>query len=78
MFVTGGAGNHLGEEADKTAMEDLKIPSFGEKLAVEERVKTQATGERKCGQGGWSRGVNPVHCGRVPTSGASEAGQENP
>ena len=40
-FVTGGAGNHLGEEADKTAVEDLKLPSFGEKLAVEERVKSK-------------------------------------
>jgi hypothetical protein len=41
MFVTGGAGNHLGEEADKTAVEDLKLPSFWEKLPVEERVKSK-------------------------------------
>ena len=41
MFVTGGSGIHLGEEADKTAVEDLRLPSFGEKLAVEERVKSK-------------------------------------
>ena len=41
MFVTGGAGNLLGEEADKMAVEDLKLPSFGEKLVVEERVKSK-------------------------------------
>ena len=41
IFVTGGSGSHLGEEADKTAVEELKLPSFGKKLVVEERVKSK-------------------------------------
>ena len=40
-LVVCGSGNHLGAEADRTAVENLKLPSFGDKAVDEEARNKQ-------------------------------------